>query len=121
MENPIEWRDLNKNLRNDRVTKLYIGKCTDIKLFNNRRLDNSYFKIKNYFNSRPDDEVAKIFDYLYELEGKVNCTLSEIYKLAEKYRKDKLFEEQVGKSKEMVKNGQIKKYEDITISDIMSL
>jgi hypothetical protein len=121
METPLEWRELSFHLRMDRITKLYIKMCTDIKLFNGRRMDKSYFKIKSFLSSRPADEVAKLYDYLYTLEEPVMATLSEIYQIAEKHRNSKLFDKQMDKTKEMVKNRNIQKYADITISDIMSL
>lgn len=115
--NPKEWRELPVNKRLDVLTKLFIIRCTNLQLFSNKGICRDYFRIRNYFRSRPDDEVAKIYDYIFCLKEKTPMDLHDTYNMAEIYRKKVLFEEE----QEKLSKVDITHYADITLGDIMNL
>lgn len=114
---PEEWRALPDNKRLDSVTKLYLIKCTTKNIWENGKMVKDYFRIRMFFRSRPDDEVAKIYDYLYSLLDKKIVSLSDIYQLSEIYRKKMLYE----KEKDKLRNMEVKEYEEITIETILNM
>lgn len=112
---PLEWRDRSWKSRIDIMTKLFIMRCTNEPLFSNGRLSTSYFKIRNFFRSKPNDEVAMIYDFVFTLQFRTVTDLTNIYMVSEIYRKKLLHEAEQRKVKEL----SVYKYKDITIGDVL--
>lgn len=118
---PAEWRELPDKNRTDLITKLFIMRCTNEKLFVNGKISGAYCRIRNFFKSRPNEEINVIYDYIYTLDGKKIIPFADVYKVAEIHRKKLIYEAEQSKRQQMRDNGKIQDYAEITIDDILNM
>jgi hypothetical protein len=118
---PKEWRELPWNKRIHLLVQLFLMRCRTVPLFVNGKLSPDYVRVRKYFESRPNEEVNVIYDYVSGLTEKKIMSFQEVYRVAEINRKRLIFEAEKKKLTDMKKSGKIKEYKDITIGDIMGL
>lgn len=101
----------------DRITKLYIEKCSDEPLFVNKKLSISYFKLRAHFYKQDENTLEKILRYLEDKPRKQIMTLTEMYQDAEQYR---LYRIKKHNEKEM-KSVRIEREDSYSLDDVLNL
>ena len=101
----------------DRITKLYISKCTDEPLFLKRGLTPSYFKLRAHFYKQDENTLEKILRYLEDKPAKQLMSLTQMYQDAEQYR---LYRIKKHNEKEM-RSVKIQSAESYSLEDVLNL
>lgn len=106
-----QWLTLPIGNRLHALSMLYLSKCTD-KKFSKTDL----FKLKNFFGTKTDSEIAACYDFLYGLSERKLLSLTELFKEAEIYRVQRIKE--YDKSLQPVTN---QSSEELSIEEIMKI
>lgn len=112
-ETPQEFLLLSPKLQADRVTKVYIEKCTNTQLFifspkaNRKVLCSQYHAIKRFL-MKNQESLVLLYSYLYAIEGEP-MDLSMLFQRAQEYNQKLKLEGDKEKAKEV---SGVETYED---------
>lgn len=101
----------------DRITRLYMEKCSTEPIFINRRFNPSYFKLRTHFYKQDENTLDKLLRYLEDKQDKSIMTLTDVYHEAEQYR---LYRIKKYHEKEM-KSVKVERIDGYSLDDVLNL
>lgn len=101
----------------DRITRLYMEKCSTEPIFINRRFNPSYFKLRAHFYKQDENTLDKLLRYLEDKPKKSIMTLTDVYHEAEQYR---LYRIKKYHEKEM-KSVKVERVDGYSLDDVLNL
>lgn len=101
----------------DRITRLYMEKCSTEPIFVNMRFNPSYFKLRAHFYKQDENTLEKLLRYLEDKPKKSIMTLTEVYQDAEQYR---LYRIKKHNEKEM-KSVKLERADSYSLDDVLNL
>lgn len=114
---PEEFRELPWVKRVDLVTRAYMIKCTNHRVFIGNKMNNRYFGIRKFFMERvKPEELWAVYDYLFSLVTYRELSLTSVFRNSEEHRKKLISLDNKKKVAEM----QVEQYKVYGIQDIMN-
>lgn len=101
----------------DRITRLYMEKCSTEPIFINGRFNPSYFKLRTHFYKQDENTLDKLLRYLEDKQDKSIMTLTDVYHEAEQYRlyRIKKYHE------EEMKSVKVERVDGYSLDDVLNL
>jgi len=114
---PEAFRELPWAERADIVSRVYMMKCTNYRVFIGNKINPRYFRIRKFFMERAKpEELWAVYDYLFSLVTNRELSLTSVFRNSEEHRKKLISLDNKKKIAEM----KAKPYKAYGVQDIMN-